>query len=219
MDLKEAMLQRHSVRAFTDAPIPAETAAALQAAVEEVNRENGFHFQLLTDEPEAFQANKLSYGSFQNCRNYFALVAPKGRDEAIGYFGEKLVLIAQSLGVNSCWVALTYKKGKADVRVGPGEKLYMVIALGCGKTQGVPHKGKTASDVSDCAADSPAWYKNGVEAALLAPTAVNQQKFRFTLCGDKVKAKAGLGFYSAVDLGIVKYHFELGAEKGRDVWA
>ena len=51
-----------------------------------------------------------------------------------------------------------------------------------------------------------------VACALLAPTAINQQKFKFSLHdGNKVSVKAGLGFYSKVDLGIVKYHFEIGA--------
>lgn len=53
---------------------------------------------------------------------------------------------------------------------------------------------------------------------LMAPTAMNQQKFTFTLKGDKVRADAGLGFYAKVDLGIVKYHFELGAQRTGEVW-
>ena len=61
--------------------------------------------------------------------------------------------------------------------------------------------------------------KKGVEAALLAPTAVNQQKFYLTLDGNKVKAKAGLGPCAKMDLGIVKYHFELGAGKENFEWA
>ena len=73
--------------------------------------------------------------------------------------------------------------------------------------------------IGEPANDAPEWYLRGLEAALLAPTAVNQQKFRFSLSGDKVKAKAGTGFYTKVDLGIAKYHFELGAEKGREIWA
>ena len=46
---------------------------------------------------------------------------------------------------------------------------------------------------------------------MLAPTAVNQQKFLFTLNGDEVTAKATGGVYSRIDLGIVKYHFEVGS--------
>ena len=69
---------------------------------------------------------------------------------------------------------------------------------------------KSIADISDYKDGDPAWYKAGLEAALLAPTAVNQQKFKFERNGDKVYAKtAGFGFYTKIDLGIVKYHFEI----------
>jgi len=219
MDLKEAMKDRHSVRKFTAKPLDQDAIIALTAETERINQESGLHIQLITDEPEAFEAEKPSYGSFQGCRNYFTMVGPKGRDEEIGYYGEHLVLFAQALGINSCWVALTYKKGKSHGDIASGEKRYMVIALGYGQTSGEAHRGKTLTDISDYQAGDPDWYRAGLEAALLAPTAVNQQKFKFTRNGDKVTAKAGLGFYSKTDLGIVKYHFELGSGKGREVWA
>ena len=86
--------------------------------------------------------------------------------------------------------------------------------------QGAAHRGKTAADVSDVAEDSPEWFKNGVEAALLAPTAVNQQKFRFERDGERVTAKVGLlGACLKIDLGIVKCHFELGAGRENFTWA
>ena len=59
----------------------------------------------------------------------------------------------------------------------------------------------------------PEWFKQGVEAALLAPTATNQQKFMFCLDGETISAKAGMGVYFKIDLGIVKYHFEIGANQ------
>ena len=215
----ELMQARHSVRQFLDKPLETETVKALQAEIDACNQESGLHIQLVTEEPEAFQAEKPSYGQFKGCKNYLAMVGPKGKDEAIGYYGERVVLRAFELGVNSCWVGLTYKKGKADVQIGAGEKLYIVVALGYGETQGVSHKLKALADVSDYKAGDPDWYKTGLEAALLAPTAMNQQKFRFERNGDKVKAKAGMGFYTKTDLGIVKYHFELGAGKENFNWA
>ena len=121
------------------------------------------------------------------------------------------MLEAQKLGLNTCWVAMSYKKIPSAFRVDAGEKLRLVIALGHGVTQGVAHTSKPAQAVSDLAPDSPDWYRAGIEAALLAPTAMNQQKFTFTRDGEKVSVKAGMGFYSKVDLGIVKYHFELGS--------
>ena len=216
MNHMELMKARHSVRRFLDKPLEAEAIKVLQAEIDACNKESGLHIQLITNEPEAFQAGKPSYGQFKGCKNYLALVGAKGNDEAIGFYGEHVVLKAQSFGINSCWVAMTYKKSKADVKISAGEKLYMVVALGYGETQGVSHKLKTLADVSDYQNGDPEWYKSGLEAALLAPTAMNQQKFKFERNGDKVKAKAGLGFYSKTDLGIVKYHFELGA--GKDIF-
>lgn len=219
MDWWEVMRARHSVRRFLDKPLADDAVKALNDEIEVCNREGGLHLQLITDEPEAFAAGKPSYGQFKSCRNYLALVGPKNRDEAIGYYGERVVLCAQSLGVNSCWVALTYRRGKTVAEVAAGEKLYMVIALGYGETQGMPHRGKTRTDVADERPGDPDWFRMGLDAVLLAPTAVNQQKFYFTRVGDRVRARAGVGFYTKTDLGIAKYHFELGTEKGRDVWA
>ena len=219
MDVWELMRSRHSVRSFTDKPLDADAVKALREEIDACNRESGLHLQLVTDEPEAFQAEKPHYGAFRGCRNYFALVGEKGREEAVGYYGERLVLTAQSLGIHSCWVALTFEKSKARFELAPGEKLYMVIALGYGETPGTPHRSKSLSAVSDLRDDGPDWYKKGLEAALLAPTAINQQSFRFKRDGDTVNAKAGLGPCVKVDLGIVKYHFELGAGKENFRWA
>lgn len=140
-------------------------------------------------------------------------------DEKCGYFGERLVLRAQELGLNTCWVAMTYRKVKIAFAVDEGEKLCVVIALGYGEPQGVPHKSKALSEVAKVEKTIPGWFKNGIEAALRAPTAMNQQKFLFTPTGGKVCAKAGKGFYTKLDLGIVKYHFETGAGKDNFTWA
>lgn len=113
---------------------------------------------------------------------------------------------------------MTYSKIKTAFVVEKGEKLYIVIALGYGETQGVPHKTKEMRDVVKSEGQMPEWFKNDMEAALLAPTAMNQQKFLFTLNGNKISAKAGIGFYTKIDLGIVKYHFEIGAGRNKFDW-
>lgn len=217
MDIMEVMRSRHSVRKFDNRPIEKETAELIREEIAKCNEESGFHFQLITDEPEAFQAGKPSYGEFKGCRNYLAVIGPKGREVDAGYYGERIVLKAQELGVNSCWVAMTYKKGKSQGVVGAGEKLYLVVAMGYGITSGTPHKSKSISDVSDYKEGDPEWYKNGIEAALLAPTAINQQKFRFERDNDKIICRtSGFGFYMKTDIGIVKYHFEKGSGRAVD---
>lgn len=211
MNLSEAMLARHSVRKYTDSPIEQEKREELLSFIHEINQNDGLHFQVCFDEPNAFKANKAHYGAFSGCRNYFALVADKDKIEEVGYFGEMLVLKAQQLGLNTCWVALTYQKGSVAVEIGVKEKLHVVISLGYGATQGVPHKNKPLSSLCS---DGPDWFKRGMDAVLLAPTAINQQQFYFEYLGEnKVRARAKIGFHVKMDLGIAKYHFELGAGK------
>jgi len=218
MTIQEAMEARHAVRDYTDEKIEGEVLEKLTAVIDECNQESGLHIQLVKDEPKAFGGGKAHYGKFSGVRNYLALVGPKGKDVEIGYYGEKIVLAAQMMGLNTCWVALTFDKIKDAYKVGAGEKLYIVISIGYGKTQGVAHKSKAEEAVSSYAGTAPEWFRNGVQAALLAPTAMNQQKFKFSGNGNKVSSKAGLGFYSKIDLGIAKYHFELGAGKENFEW-
>ena len=221
MELMEAMKTRHSVRQYTDRPIPAEAVAALRVEIDACNRAGGLHIQLVTDEPAAFGGRMAHYGKFSNVRNYIALIGPKGQalDETLGYYGERIALRAQQLGLNTCWVALTYSRGKSRCTVAPGEKLVCVLTVGYGSTQGVPHKSKPMDAVCRSDEPTPDWFRRGAEAALLAPTAMNQQKFLLTRTGEKVTAKATGGFYSKIDLGIVKYHFELGSGRDSSVWA
>lgn len=221
MDMTEAMKERHSVRQYEARPIDAEAVSALRAEIDVCNQESDLHIQLVLNEPKAFDSFMAHYGKFSGVTNYIAMIGPKGPslDEKCGYFGERLVLKAQALGLNTCWVAMTYSKIKTAFTVSEGEKLCVVIALGYGTTQGAPHKSKAVSQVSKVEGAMPDWFKSGVEAALLAPTAMNQQKFLFKLDGGKVSARPGMGFYTKLDLGIVKYHFELGAGKDSFAWA
>lgn len=220
MNLIEAMNLRHSVRQYIDKPLEDDVISALRKEIDEINKESGVHIQLVTNEPRAFDSFMAHYGKFSGVKNYIALIGKKGSDldEKCGYYGERLVLLAQQLGLNSCWVAMTYSKIKSAYKISNGEKLCVVIALGYGKTQGAAHKSKPMEKVINVNGSVPQWFKNGVKAALLAPTAMNQQKFILSLNGNKVSAKAGRAFYSKVDLGIVKYHFEVGAGKENFIW-
>lgn len=220
MNLMEAMNERHSVRQYKNKPLDAELILALQKEIESCNEESGLHIQLVTNEPKAFDGFMAHYGKFSGVTNYIAMIGKKGADleEKCGYYGERLVLKAQQLGLNTCWVAMTYTKIKTAFSVGRGEKLCIVISLGFGETQGVTRKSKSFEQVAKIEGQIPDWFRNGVKAALLAPTAMNQQKFQFVLYGNRVSAKAGIGFYTKIDLGIAKYHFEIGADKSDLEW-
>ena len=219
MTIYEAMNERHSVHKYTDRPIEPEKIAALREAIDAVNAESGLNIELILDEPKAFSGTLAKYGHFSGCTNYFCISAPDGRDEDVGYFGEKLVLLAQTLGLNTCWVVLTYSKRAVPASLRAGEKVQAVISLGYGVHGGKPHRNKPMEALCECNGEMPEWFKNGVEAAMNAPTALNQQAFKLTLAGEnKVKAEATGARYAKMDLGIVKYHFELGAGDTEFEW-
>ena len=221
MTILEAMEARHSVRSYRSAPLDAGAAETLRQAIDTCNKEGGLHIQLVTGDPKAFDTWMAHYGKFSGVQHYIALIGPKGDqlDEKLGYYGQRLVLLAQTLGLNTCWVAMTYSKIKTAFQIDAGEKLCLVISIGYGQTQGVPHQSKPRESVMKVESNPPAWFLQGIDAALLAPTAMNQQKFTFSLQGNTVSAKAGIGFYSKIDLGIAKYHFEVGAGKENLRWA
>lgn len=214
MDFTEIIKSRHSVRQYTTSPIEEEKRNILNLLISEINKKANLHIQIFYDEPKCFDSFMAHCGKFSGVNNYIALVGKKSDnlDELLGYYGEMLVLKAEEMGLSTCWVAMTHGKSKAIVE--KGEKAGCIIPIGYAKNKGIAHKSKSLSEVSNYSASSPEWFKKGVEAALLAPTAMNQQKFYFELLNDgSVKAKAGKGFYTKVDLGIAKYHFETAVNK------
>ena len=227
MTLLEAIEARHSVRAYKDQPLTEEVVKVLEERIRALNREGQLHIQLILNEPKAFQGTIAKYGKFRHVGNYLVMAGKKAEDldERVGYYGEQLVLLAQTLGLNTCWVGLSYKKVPGTYVLDEGEKIACYIAIGYGETQGTSHKIKTVEQVSNASDSTPAWFKKGVEAALLAPTAVNQQKFSFEYLGmseghHQVLAKRGFSLigYTQMDLGIAKCHFEIGAGKDNFVW-
>ena len=230
MTLSEAILARHSVRAYTNKPITGDTLFVLQQKIDDVNAAGNLHIQLVLDEPKAFLCTMAKYGKFRGVRNYLVMAGKKADDldERVGYYGEQLVLLAQTLGLNTCWVGVSYSKTPGAFVLDEGEKVACVISIGYGETQGVSHKIKSPKEVSNASDITPRWFNEGVKAALLAPTAVNQQKFYFEYVGfdgegkkPKVLAKKGTSLvgYTLMDLGIAKSHFEIGAGKDNFDWA
>ena len=227
MTLQEAIEVRHSVRAYKEQPLAEDVARRLEEEIAKVNQAGHLHVQLIQNEPKAFQGTLAKYGKFRNVTSYLVMAGKKAEDldERIGYYGEQLVLLAQTLGLNTCWVGLSYRKIPDTYVLEEGEVIKAYIAIGYGETQGVNRKSKTVEQVSNTSDITPSWFKRGVEAALLAPTAVNQQKFSFEYLGMKdgrhqVRAKKGFSLvgYTQMDLGIAKCHFEIGAGKENFDW-
>ena len=212
-DIEKIIRERHSVRNYLDKQIEVDKVNELNNLITSINENENLNIQLILDDSEVFDKFILHYGRLKNCKNYIALIGKNDSslEEKVGYFGEQIVLKAQELGLNTCWVAGTYKKSSVKAKINSNEKLVCIIAIGYGQTNGNIRKSKSIEKISKTK-EYPDWYKRGLEFALLAPTAMNQQKFEFEYLDDNnVKAIPGRGAMTKIDLGIVKYHFELGA--------
>jgi nitroreductase len=213
----EAIKARHSVRRYKPDKIEGEKAALIREKIEELNKEGGLHLQFLEDAGSTYSKIMNRVSGLGSAPSVIACVGKDDPDldERIGYYGEKLVLFAQKIGLNTCWTG-TFSKRNTDAEVSEGERMVICIAIGYGESQGNPRSSKDASKVSEAEGNRPEWFDKGVEAALLAPTAINQQKFLIRLKADEtVEFIDKGGILSEVDLGIVKCHFEIGSGKAQ----
>lgn len=208
----QAIQARHSVRAYQDKKIEPEKANAIKALLDELNEKYDLHMQLIEDAGGVFSGIVSKICGWSHVPSYIAMVGKDSDDldELCGYVGERVVLEAQKLGLNTCWAGI-FKRKQATALIGEGERLALVIAVGYGVDAGHPRRSKPIAEVTDVK-EMPSWFKAGIEAALLAPTARNQQKFFFTIDGGEPVARVtGSAPFAKLDLGIAKCHFEIGS--------
>ncbi len=220
MTMEEAMRSRHTVRRYTDRKLPQAILEPLEGRVWRNNQEQGLAMRLVTENTEAF-GPLLRLFLAKGVRNYVILAGRDrpGLDEAVGYGGADVMLYAQTLGLNSWWVGGTFRRKGLEKNAAPGaEKILGLLALGYGASQGVSHKSKTPEEVASYDGQAPEWFVRGTEALLLAPTALNRQAFTLRGEGRRVSLRCDNGRFSGVDLGIGRYHFELGAGKEPFDW-
>ena len=220
MTIKEAIRERHTVRQYTDKAIPADIVGLINARIAENNKKYDLDLALAVGNSDGIGGMaKLLLSRTVN--NYIVLAgadAPE-LDEKLGYCGADLILYAQTLGLNTWWVGGMFNgKGALKNLSNKAVRVNGVIAVGYGRTQGVPHKSKTAAEISEYNGDVPQWFVDGVDALLYAPTALNKQPYVVKGDGNKVSILAGDGHFSGIDLGIGKYHFEVGAGRENFEW-
>ena len=220
-DTMDIIRARHSVRSYDGKPLDEQARSGLERVIDACRAESGLDIQLVTSNPEAFNfAGKI--GFVKGADAHIAFVTEgRTQDEAVGFWGQRIVLEAQRMGLNTCWVAFIARK-KSRAVVPAGKTLRIGIAVGRGTTAGKPRKTKPASALSRVeGGEAPAWFALGMEAAQLAPTAMNNQHFLITLLADGCTVRAEAiknGSWDAIDLGIVKRNFEEAANATGADW-
>ena len=215
MDETDAIRQRHSVRQYKPDRIEDDKVALIKAKLHELNAEGNLHLQFIEDADKTYNKLFNKVAGLGSAPSVIACVGKDtpGLDQRVGYYGEKLVLYAQTLGLNTCWTG-TFNRKNITADISEGERLVISIAIGYGKEPGKAHKSKSIDKLTESKGQTPEWFNKGVEMALLAPTAINQQKFLIKLNPDEsVEFIDKGGVLSQVDIGIVKCHFEIGSGK------
>lgn len=212
----DAIRERHSVRTYKNKSIEKDLVEKLEKKIDELNKEGDLHLQFVEDAGNTFNRLLNRVMGLGSAPSVIACVGEdtEDLDERVGYYGEQLVLYAQQLGLNTCWAG-TFNRKNITAKVSAKERLVIVIAIGYGENEGRPHKSKKPEQVVSGSNVKPDWFAYGVEMALLAPTAVNQQKFEIGYENGQIIWKDKGGILSKVDLGIVKYHFEVGVAFGK----
>ena len=209
MEIIDIIKARHSVRQYKSSPIEEDKRTLMTNYATDLSIHSGLNIKVVFDDPEGFNSSLAKYGKFSNVNNYIAIMGKNGMDEAAGYYGEALVLKAQELGLNTCWVGLTFNKKVVKKLCNIGEKIYCAISLGYGENQGIAHKNKSRETIVSTQGNVPDSFAEGVEAALLAPTAMNQQNFIIKCHNGQCSITTRhWSPYAKLELGIVKYHFE-----------
>lgn len=193
---------------------------------------------LVTTNPDLiFKGAVGTYGKIKGATALAAFVGAMDSpqvNEKLGYLGESLILEATSMGLDTCWVGGFFRPEVAAelVQARPGEQVLAVTPLGYARESisleekimtgfGRTHRRKPMAELVSGLeqASWPAWVKKALEAARMAPSAVNRQPWRFKVAEDNITVavdsiKDTYGIAKRLDCGIAMLHLELGAMAG-----
>lgn len=229
----DAIAARTSRRVFTGRPPDEDSLARLETVCREFRPFLGVRTVLVRESPESvFKGLVGGYGKVKGAPLYAAFVADTAASrfqESVGYVGEAFVLEATALGLGTCWVSGFFRPAAAagHIPLEPGERILAVTPVD-EALRALTFEEKTMKAFVKASSRRPleslilsgeaneAWQRRALEAARLAPSAVNRQPWRFRLEPGLI-AVAADGDTSAggdakrLDCGIAMLHLELGA--------
>ncbi len=220
MTIFEAIEKRHTIRTYNEQPLEGDILSELTELIDKLNKAGNLHMQLVNGRENAFDDFVIHYGKWTGVTNYIAMVGPDRADldESCGYYGEQIVLWAQMKGLKTGWLDTQPKRETDAFTLDKGERHVLSLAIGYSDLEGKGPKAAEIDAMSVVEGEAPAWFYDGMKCAVCAPTAGNQRLFRIKWDGEDVSISSEPGFLEKVDLGIAKYHFEVGSGKGHDIW-
>jgi len=232
----QAIKLRRSRRSFLESPLTEEDLTYLRDCCNWLNSFwQGVRVVLVAESPDkVFRGAIGSYGKIKGAPAYVAFIGDRqdpNVQEKLGYLGECFVLEATSLGLATCWVAGFFRPEVVteQIEMAAKEKVIAVSPLGYADKEfsfteklmyrmTPSHKRKDLTNMCSGLAQKewPSWIKCALEAARLAPSAVNRQPWHFTIEKDSITVSLTNPEYSyhiskRLDCGIAMLHIEIGA--------
>ena len=191
--------------------------------------------ELVTESSDGvFKGVVGSYGKIKDEPAFIAFIGDMGSrhvQEEVGYIGEGIILEATALQLATCWVGGFFKPEVVEslIEISAGERVLSVTPVGYAREAltleeklmtgfGRTHRRKSISAVVTGLemANWSEWIKVSVEAARLAPSAVNRQPWGFHVEPDAITVfvrTTGPEFNVAkrLDCGIAMLHIEVAA--------
>jgi len=229
----DVITKRRSRRLFVQRPIDQKLIEGLNSVCEEF-RPFKETWAILVDHSadNVFKGAISHYGKIKNAPAFIAFVGNKDDPnvhEKAGYLGEAIVLEATALNLGTCWVGGFFRPEVAASLVGirENERVFAVTPVGYVSEKwsleerimtgfGRTHRRKPLSELVTGLAEQtwPMWVKTALEAARLAPSAVNRQPWRFHAEPDCITISVDnlndtFNIPKRLDCGIAMLHIEL----------
>jgi nitroreductase len=231
-----AIEKRRSRRHFDpNLPIAPEALAALDKVCNQFTPFPHAQSRLVTESAESvFKGIIGSLGKVKGASAFIAFIGNMDDPfvhEEVGYTGEGIVLEATALGLNTCWVGGFFRPEIAAslVKVSNKERVLAVTPVGYARESesweeklmtgfGRSHNRLPLSRlVKGLPREKwPDWVNVSLEAARLAPSAVNRQPWSFDVQDDGVTVfirtkRREFGVSKRLDCGIAMLHLEVAA--------
>ena len=191
--------------------------------------------ELVTESPDRIFRGAIGpYGKIKGATALAAFIGSMDDpyvQEKVGYLGEGIILEATAMGLATCWVGGFFrpKVAASVVGIGRNEKVLAVTPVGRAVENvtreeiimtgfGLNHRRKPLAELTAglSPSDWPQWVKPSLEAARIAPSAINRQPWRFHVESNGITVSVDnprftFGVSKRLDCGIAMLHIEVAA--------
>lgn len=241
MNIREAAIKRKSMRTYKEESISQELRQKLINYIEDVKApfNTKVRFKIIDMNNISSDVKLGTYGVIKGAKTFICSAVEKGNryEENLGYVFEKIILYATTLGLGTCWLGGTFKRGEFGKAMELKESEFvpvitpvgyikenrslldsiMVIAAGSKNRKAWNELFFDKSFDKVIKRDEVGKFEEAFEMVRIAPSASNKQpwrivkdgnSFHFFIARNKGYGKALNFDIQRLDIGIAMCHFE-----------